>query len=422
MSTTIPFTLIEGAMALPSTRPLGPVSRTFGREWALLPPNVSLRIELKALYTAVLRTFCLSSQAMRSMCKWDRQPATAEAQQLHAPAVQTTEPAAAVASAASVAFTVAATSATAGAAGVAAGVAAAGASPGSGATRPTRAPLTSHRKSNFPLGSAFAIGGAALLAWIVLDHPQRHPPAQPVAAPVKPVAPVVTSPVLNAPRTAVAAEQLVSDVKPVTEAGASESVAASAGVAASASASASALHDAQPAALTAQAGSSALNVAASHPLAPAPADPQSASSNDANTTSRPTPVSSTRVVAHVVTPNTSATSAREVAHYPARRHNPAHATTRNAVPQPSAAVYTASPVARPSAAGDYSPVQPSALGASEYASVHTFARTDGADHTRHADRTLPQRSASGADSSVETSWMSHMSQRRVTEVPEQFSQ
>ncbi len=71
MSTTIPFTLIEGAMALPSLRPLGQISRSFGREWSLLPPNVSFRVGTEALYAAVLRTFCLSSDAIRSMCKWE---------------------------------------------------------------------------------------------------------------------------------------------------------------------------------------------------------------------------------------------------------------------------------------------------------------------------------------------------------------
>jgi hypothetical protein len=368
MSTTIPFTLIEGAMALPSTRPLGPVSRTLGREWALLPPNVSLRIELKALYTAVLRTFCLSSQAMRSMCKWDRPLPAEDARQLQREAVHAREPAA-IAAGASVGFAAAATNAAVGArgaasaatgaaaAGVAGGTAAgggaaAGASFGSGATRPVRAPhtpLAPHRKSNVPLASAFAIGGAALLAWIVLDHPQRHAPVvQPVAAPVKPVAP-----------------------------------------------------------------------------ATAPADPRSASSNAART-SKPTSADSMPAVTQDVAPIASAPSTREVANEltrdTARRNNTARATTRNAAPQPSVAVYTASPVARPSAAGDYSPVEPDALGGSEYAAVHTFARTRGADYMQHADRMLPQRSLNAADPSIEAGWISHLSQRRVTEVPELFSQ
>jgi hypothetical protein len=72
MSMNIPFTPVEGAVALPSLRPLGPISQSLCREWALLPPNVSLRVELKVLYAAMLRSFCLSSQAIRSMCKWEQ--------------------------------------------------------------------------------------------------------------------------------------------------------------------------------------------------------------------------------------------------------------------------------------------------------------------------------------------------------------
>jgi hypothetical protein len=68
---TIPLTLIEGAMALPRTHPLERLPRSFGREWALLPPNVTFRAELKALYAAMLHTFCLSAEAFRSACRWE---------------------------------------------------------------------------------------------------------------------------------------------------------------------------------------------------------------------------------------------------------------------------------------------------------------------------------------------------------------
>jgi hypothetical protein len=68
---TIPLTLVEGAVALPTSRPFDFLPANFGREWALLPPNVSFRVELKALYAAMLRTFCLSADAIRSMCRWE---------------------------------------------------------------------------------------------------------------------------------------------------------------------------------------------------------------------------------------------------------------------------------------------------------------------------------------------------------------
>ena len=77
---TIPFTVIEGSMALPRLRPFGHVPAPFGRDWALLPPGYSLRAELKALYAAILRTFCMSDQAIRSLCRWsplDERRATA---------------------------------------------------------------------------------------------------------------------------------------------------------------------------------------------------------------------------------------------------------------------------------------------------------------------------------------------------------
>src|SRR6201991_843675 len=163
MSTTIPFTLIEGAVALPPLRPLGPLSPTLGREWALLPPNVSLRVELKALYAAMLRTFCLSSQAIRSMCRWE--PLTAQVEGGSAAAIATaTDTLSQHGSAAAAAH---ASSQAVGAA--APFAAAASATPG---VRPVA--RTPHRTSNLKLGSAVAIGGAAMLAWIVLDHPHRE--------------------------------------------------------------------------------------------------------------------------------------------------------------------------------------------------------------------------------------------------------
>ena len=67
---TIPFTPIQGYLAMPRLRPLGHVPASFGRDWALLPPGYSLRAELKALYAAMLRTFCMSDQAIRSLCRW----------------------------------------------------------------------------------------------------------------------------------------------------------------------------------------------------------------------------------------------------------------------------------------------------------------------------------------------------------------
>jgi hypothetical protein len=72
---------------------------------------------------------------------------------------------------------------------------------------------------------------------------------------------------------------------------------------------------------------------------------------------------------------------------------------------------------RPSAAGSYSPLAPARLGIDEYADVTMFAAT----HLR--DIAPPSRPApsSNPPAANGTEWMNHMSQRRVTEVPDQFA-
>jgi hypothetical protein len=62
---TIPLTLVEGAIAMPRLRPLRLVPTSFGRDWALRPPARNWRAEIKALYAAVLHTFCLTDQVLQ---------------------------------------------------------------------------------------------------------------------------------------------------------------------------------------------------------------------------------------------------------------------------------------------------------------------------------------------------------------------
>lgn len=72
---------------------------------------------------------------------------------------------------------------------------------------------------------------------------------------------------------------------------------------------------------------------------------------------------------------------------------------------------------RPSVARDYSPSMPARLGTDEYAAVTMSAAThlrDLAPPSRHA----VSNSASAASA---TEWMDHISQRRVTEIPDQFA-
>ncbi len=154
---TIPFVQVEGSIALPRMRPLDRIPPPFGREWMLLPPHFSLRAELKALYAAMMRTVCLSAEAFRAACRWD----------LHRRMIP--EPAAALVGEkahAAANETLAVATSSAGPHGPATPLHAE-------ASRPARLARTSRMR---PLdrsrlaGGACAIGGAALLTWILASH------------------------------------------------------------------------------------------------------------------------------------------------------------------------------------------------------------------------------------------------------------
>ncbi|MEX3939619.1 hypothetical protein AB4Y44_08710 [Paraburkholderia sp. BR10937] len=134
---TFQFVQVEGALALPHIRPLAHLPASFGREWALTPPHFSLRAELRALYAASMRTVCLSAEAFRAAVGWGDD---------HRPASQPPRPVAAL---------------VAGAAGRAADA---------GSAPERTSPFEQRRLT----GGAVAIGGAALLAWIVASHAPRE--------------------------------------------------------------------------------------------------------------------------------------------------------------------------------------------------------------------------------------------------------
>ncbi|MDR7004613.1 hypothetical protein J2W46_001493 [Paraburkholderia strydomiana] len=67
---TTPLTIIDGAMALPRSRPFNDVPAPFGRGWTLLAPSHRLDKGLHGLYGAVLKTFDLRDQPIRSFCRW----------------------------------------------------------------------------------------------------------------------------------------------------------------------------------------------------------------------------------------------------------------------------------------------------------------------------------------------------------------
>ncbi|CAB3794138.1 hypothetical protein LMG28614_03863 [Paraburkholderia ultramafica] len=361
---TIPLTLVEGPIALPRVRPLGHLPAPFGRDWALLPPGHSWRTELKALYAAMLRTFCMSDKAILSFCRWvplnprraaaAASAATAKRATVFAPPRDEAPHVFAEAAALPMAE------------GPAVGTLSRGAPP--------------HWRAL--AGGACALSGAAMLAWIAFGH--------------------------------LAHRQLIDDVKPA------DTVTASL--------------DAQPAkppqhrlsdAVTtrepaAGKGNARTRSAASARVggapiyAPAPNQTRATAARRASTNDT---LSHRRHALRETTDSRREKARRYLAHGAAA--NPLSQIAAMSDDMPRIAVppvaQRASP--RPSAAGSYSPLAPARLGIDEYADVTTFAAT----HLR--DMAPPSRPATSINPSAAngTEWMNHLSQRRVTEVPDQFA-
>ncbi|MDQ7978770.1 hypothetical protein QYH69_16095 [Paraburkholderia sp. SARCC-3016] len=430
MSTNIPFTLVEGAVALPPLRPLGPLSRTLGREWALLPPNVSLRVELKALYAAMLRTFCLSSQAIRSMCRWEPLSAQNDASDAGDAALAT---AVGALSQRDKAPTVHASSHAAGVAGSPA--ATAGVKPGA---RPL--PYTPRRTSNLKAGSAVAIGGAAMLAWIVLDHPHREYVNSAAPAAIGAASSRAAQHAEPSKTVAIAsvdqAGHAASAGNPSTDLNGSANVETRVVQAAT-------VTNPQPAAspqvvVASQLPSSGLAQAARPALGTATVASGERPITQNVAVKAVTATATTTSIAPVAITSPEAAS-REAAPVAARRSSTAAATSatetvstwtaRHAAASAETTVSrAASASAKPSAAGNYSPFAPSVTVDGDYESVTASARTyssDGPDGTTTANIAVQQRTQAMPRSNVDTndtSWMGRLSQRRVTEVPELFSQ
>lgn len=160
---TIPFVQVEGALALPHIRPLARLPVSFGREWALTVPQFSLRVELRALYAAFMRTMCLSVETFNSVYRWDqhRKPvprAAVAPAAVAAPVGQDSRSTVKAQPAAATAMASAAMPSTSRAA---------------ASVTPESTPPFAHRKL---AGGAIAIGGAALLAWIIASHPNNSGP------------------------------------------------------------------------------------------------------------------------------------------------------------------------------------------------------------------------------------------------------
>lgn len=361
---TIPFTPIEGYLALPRLRPLGHVPAPFGRDWALLPPGYSWRTELKALYAAMLRTFCLSDQAIRSLCRWSPlgEP------RVIAVAAQP-EPAATTAQATVFAAVPEAAMQTA----VEAPVASLVVGPAYGTTARG---YGSHWGAL--AGGACVLGGAAVLAWIGFGHLVHRQAAAAVAGRI-PAHRSSQAPDLRS-------STRVSDLPVGNSAVAPTFAPASSLTSATVSA-----------AVSARAAAQTLSVAP----APISADKKGARrhtrARDTNSTRQQQNRPHTTQYATVKPSSHAADNARD--------------WQRIAVPRMAGGLS-----ARSSAAGSYSSFAPTRLGVDEYAGVTLSAST----HLRDA-RPLHAVSSNNESSSTGTEWMGRLTQRRVTEIPDQFA-
>ncbi|MGF6778040.1 hypothetical protein [Paraburkholderia sp. GAS334] len=371
---TIPLTLIEGAMALPRVRPFASLPHSFGREWALLPPNVSFRVELKALYAAMLRTFCLSVEAIRTACRWEPLKVKPVAGGLTAEG------------------------------GLTSGVSVpTGASAGPVHATPVDlliapdAPQSSSRKRML-LGGACAASGAAVLAWIALSTSHSHLADRRTQDGAKDD--MLSSSNTPSRPTSMRSDDIGSSAAAASastgrQAAATETIAASA-------ATSTAAKTARNAPATTATRASATNTAVSisaheHPVetARSKVKPSRTSMRDATSAS----IAKLRKADQRVTSHVTRTARQSATSKPATPSGLVVASTRR-----SNAVL--------SAAGRFSPHPATTTAIDDYASIKTWAAT----HT--GDATSPRASAS-ANSNAD--WMDSMTQRRVTEVPERFS-
>lgn len=383
-------------MALPSLssqcRLLPP---PFGRDWALVSPVRSLRAELKALYAAVLRTFCLNAETIRALCHWEspgKPPAASSA--FVSPGPSTTVPDAP----ADGAFQTAAE--------------AAPFSPVSAPIVPA-SPRGGSTHWGALAGGACALGGAAMLAWIAFGHlAQRHSFSD-----VKPAArvPVRQEAQLSKRR----ASDVDADADATPHAAASNRAVALAPNAAS-----------LPAHVAGTSGSASVS-SEKLPGATATAAPRDFTASPA--TGIVTPVKATPPRA---TGSSKVSRRRDrlrasapSPHKEIGRSSPATVATQRSpeLSRISSMNYEAPQIAmpaiaqrtspKPSSAGPYSPLAPSRLGIDEYASTTLSAGT----HLRNI--ASPSRPASSINppGTNGTEWINQMSQRRVTEVPDQFA-
>jgi hypothetical protein len=382
---TIPFVQVEGAIALPRVLPLDHIPPPFGREWMLLPPHFSLRAEMKALYAAIMRTVCLSAEAFRATCRWDLrwdpdrrtmpEPAAAPVGELAELAVSSGAKAVLTASAP---FPVVPT---------------APAAPlhaeASQRLRAAGARRTPPPDRSRLAGGACAIGGAALLTWILASHAPHSEKHSAVPSPARAdhesgsTGAQRLADARTAHDIALADSQQIPQTSPAIE---------------------------PPAPL--QTPPQSLMPAARGDVAPTTSEPDYFTQSHREAAQRAAlvpPRSFANSEKHLTRPGAGSAKSttankprgalrvakdRHAVHTFAPHHVPHVVTTHR-----TAGIY--------SKAGHYSPRRPAARHSDEYASISTYMAPYPTIHS-----SIP------VDS---TEWVNHVSQRRVTEVPDSFT-
>ncbi|WP_322033488.1 hypothetical protein [Paraburkholderia sp. J76] len=384
---TFPFVQVEGALALPHIRPLARLPASFGREWALTPPHFSLRTELRALYAAIMRTVCLSAEAFRAAVGWGKD---------HLPAPQPPRPVAAPVAPAASMETVARESAARLSAGRAAHAR------NTPDASPTQLPPFAQRKLT---GGAVAIGGAALLAWILASHAPHDTPGAAASAPSRPNANAGQDAGQdNSQRLANARAQ-------------HENVATGATARLSTPASAPAVVSSRTVAKPVQAPLAAPAQAPQKTIVdtrkPSQAVVSAQAKPDFSARAHAQPASAARLVQREAHGNGSERAAkRGSGQRVADRGTTVHRDVRTFAPYREAGPVTSHrALGAYSEAQGYSPRQTGANPADEYASILSYAKT-------YAPARASNSPAMPADS---TEWVNHVSQRRITEVPDRFA-
>ncbi|MBN3758802.1 hypothetical protein G3N95_38240 [Paraburkholderia sp. Tr-20389] len=346
---------------MPRLRQLELVSRSVGREWSLLPPGASFRTELKALYAAMMRTFCMSAAAIRAMSRWDAQAAN------HKPSVAVTS--APVFKADTISL---------------------------GMRDPVLTSARKGRPSHMLAGGACAIGSAALIAWLMANHP-RHPSSSTTVA----AAPEVT---LNAPARAHGQPSPTGQSR--SQSGRVERP-ADAPLAWNRARGDLVASNAERTPVTSRAIDSRASVPSKRSKQPAVDHLAHAARNAHDTRTTNAAKRERDTVAKSETRHASRATPRLTDIAPHRDQG---------LPVPSDPQMASGQLPRhlPSIAGAYSPAAPSARFDSDYGSVTTSAGTHVSDIPPATMRHAPV-------DTDNTEWMNHMSHRRITDAPDGFS-